>query len=89
MKWTKITGQNRPEFDKIVFLMQKDYNEDIQKREHQVISGYLESITKDGFQFKKAGDYELGIFELFATNNSKIKTEFKPTHYCEIEIPED
>lgn len=76
--WQKIRNdKNVPAFEKVVMLYEK------RDDKHYCTVGYLKSIDKNGlhWQINPTND----IFAGFGF----IKNDITPTHWCEIQIPED
>jgi hypothetical protein len=94
MNWIKIKedNSNLPQFGKIVFLLEKKYEEPF---EHKVDAGKLISIDANGRHWSSSSQtlFDMDFSSIFGGGNSKKitkdKESFNPTHYCEIEIPND
>ncbi|MFA5366308.1 MAG: hypothetical protein WC333_00095 [Dehalococcoidia bacterium] len=80
--WKKITNDlnKLPPFGKPIVLYWKDKD----KKKHAMI-GCLKSVDAEGIHWGTS-DTIITLFDLF---NIVTDKELKPTHYCEIETPED
>jgi hypothetical protein len=81
--WIKITekNDNLPPFKKPVVLYWKN------EGKKYAIVGSLKSIDAEGPHWSSTNSSKISIFEFF--DLVVQDREFKPTHYCLIEPPED
>jgi len=85
MEWNLITEDYKllPEFDKVVLLYSRVDDK------NYIALGSLSSVTGDGTKWKlQTNNGFSDIFQSFydSVNQSTVDT-FKPTHWCEIELP--
>ena len=83
--WIKIkTIEDAPPFNVPVALYEE------KNGNKYALIGMLTSIDANGYHWESNTDNSLlGMFNLFNQLQVENKDKFNPSHWCEIEIPED
>ena len=80
MKWSKVSLDNLPPFDKLLMIGM------FTKEEWSAETGYFKGYTEKGFMFaKKLDKHNLNFEDVFMGHTH----EFTGTHFFVVEIPED